>query len=703
MRIGKIIIPTDRKEILAQLKNSKNHLDILFASIILAIIAVLVVPVPPTLMDFLLTVSITFSVVILMTVLFVNRALDFNSFPSILLVVTMLRLALNVSSTRLILSNGHTGTAAAGHVIEAFGLFVMQGSVIIGFIVFGILTIINFVVITKGSGRIAEVAARFSLDAMPGKQMAIDADLSAGLIDEATAKVRRKDLEDESTFYGAMDGANKFVRGDAIAGLIIIVINFVGGIIIGVAQKGLSFEQALQTYTLLTIGDGLVAQIPALVVSTSAGLLVTKSGAKGSVDKAIFNQLGSFPQALGVTSGLLVFMAVMPSIPAIPFLISAAITGWLAYSLEQNKKASTVRDLAKTSDSAAAEEAQTPEQVISEMLQIDSIKIEMGYELLTLINHTKGHKVTDQIKSLRKQIAKDLGFVLPSVRIQDNMQLEPQTYIIKVKDIECARGQVKPTKLLVMEPRGGAIELPGEDTKEPAFGLAAKWVDESLREEAQFRDYTVVDPSTVITTHLTEVIKDNITDLLSYAETQKMIDALPQEHRKLASDLIPSKISVTALQRVLQGLLNEGVSIRDFPTILEAISEASASANNVIMIIEHVRSRLAKQICFANSNEKGYVPFLILSPTWEQTFIESLVGGDEKQLSLSPSKLQEFVGSVNSEVEKHALTGEMPVILTSPLIRPYVRSIIERFKPNIVVMSQNEIYSKAKIKTLGQL
>lgn len=704
MRIGKINIPTNRKDFFAQLKGSKKHLDIFFASIVLGIISILIIPVPPLLMDFLLTFSITFAVVILMTVLFVDRALDFNSFPSILLVITMLRLALNISSTRLILANGHTGSGAAGHVIEAFGLFVMQGSVIIGFIVFGILTIINFVVITKGSGRIAEVAARFSLDAMPGKQMAIDADLSAGLISEDVAKTRRKDLEDESTFYGSMDGANKFVRGDAIAGLLIIIINFVAGIIIGVAQKGLSFETALQTYTLLTIGDGLVAQIPALIVSISAGLLVTKSGSKGSVDKAIFKQLSSFPQALGVTSALLVFMAAMPSIPAIPFLLSAIITGILAYSLEKNKKAAAL--VTASNESAAktkGDDAQTAEEAIAEMLQIDSIKIEMGYELLTLINNTKGHRVTDQIKALRKQIAKDLGFVLPSVRIQDNMQLEPQTYIIKVKDIECARGQVKPNKLLIMEPRGQTIELPGEDTKEPAFGLPAKWVDESLKEEALFKEYTVVDPSTVITTHLTEVIKDNITDLLTYSETQKLIDGLQLEDKKLASDLIPSQITITALQRVLQGLLNEGVSIRDLPTILEAISEATTNTSNVINIIEHVRSRLSKQICFANSTESGYVPFVILSPQWEQIFIESLVGDDDKQLSLSPSKLQEFVGLVNKEFEKHAMTGEMPVLLTSPIIRPYVRSIIERFKPNLVVMSQNEIYSKTKIKTLGQL
>ncbi len=705
MRIGNFEMPLDRASFLLKLKGSKQHLDIFFAAGILCIIAVLIFPIPSWLIDFLLTVSISFSVIILMTVLFVNRSLDFSSFPSILLVVTMLRLALNISSTRLILSEGHQGTDAAGHVIQAFGIFVMQGSVIIGAIVFGILTIINFVVITKGSGRIAEVAARFSLDAMPGKQMAIDADLSAGLIDEDTARKRRKDLEDESTFFGAMDGANKFVRGDAIASVIITLINFIGGIVIGVAQKGMTFEAALKTYTLLTIGEGLVAQIPALIVSTAAGLLVTKSGAKGSAEKAIFEQIGNFPQALGVTSGLLIVMASMPSIPAIPFLISAAITGSLAYTIDKGKKAALEQSLVTSAQSMKKEKDDegTKEDGISELLQIDSIRLELGYELLPLINYTKGHKITEQIKALRKQIAKDLGFILPSVRIQDNMQLSPQEYVIKIKDLECGRGTVKPSKFLVMDPRGEDISISGEETKEPAFGLPAKWVDEQFKEEALFKEFTVVDPPTVITTHLTEIIRENITELLSYSETQKLIEGLPEENKKLVADIIPSQISITALQRVFQGLLNESISIRDLPTILEAVSEATSVSSNVINIIEHVRSRLAKQICYANMTEKGYVPFLILSPQWEQIFMESLVGNDDKQLSMPPSKLQEFVSVINKEFERQAMIGEIPVLLTSPSLRPYVRSIIERFKPSMVVMSQNEIHPKIKIKTVGQI
>lgn len=705
MRIGRLDIRDTGNSITKWFKDYKNHTDILFASAILGVIALLIFPIPTWMMDLTLTISLTISVMILMTVLFIDKSLDFSSFPSLLLIVTMLRLALNISSTRLILSNGHTGPAAAGHVIEAFGEFVMQSSIVIGIIVFGILTIINFVVITKGSGRIAEVAARFSLDAMPGKQMAIDADLSAGLIDEETAKSRRKELEDESSFYGAMDGANKFVRGDAIAGILIIFINLIGGMIIGMVQKGLSFSEASQAYTLLTIGDGLVAQVPALIVSIAAGLLVTKSGVKGSAEKAIISQMGNFPQAMGVTSGLLFLMSLMPVLPMAPFLISSAAAGSIAYIAQGNKKKiSQLQPMKLDSSGKPVSVAKSPEDVFTEILQIDILRLELGYELLPLIQYQKGHKLTDQIKALRKQIARDLGFVMPAVRIQDNLQLDPRTYLIKIKDIECGRGTVEPSKFLVMDPKGNNIDIVGEDTKEPAFGLPAKWIDEQFKESAVFKELTVVDPPTVITTHLTEIIKDNITELLSYSETQKLLDGLPQEHKKLASEIIPSSITVTGMQRALQGLLSEGISIRDLPTILEAISEVASQNLHVIHLIEHVRSRLAKQICNMYTNERGYLPLLILSPKWEQIFEESLVGnGEDKQLSIAPSELEQFVKLINSELEKQLMKGESPVLLTSANLRPYIRSVVERFKATLPVISQNEIHPKAKIKTLGQI
>lgn len=684
--------------------NGLRRADTLFAIAMMGIIFLLIFPIPTWLLDFLLAISLTLAVLILMTVLLIDKPLDLSSFPTILLISAILRLALNIASTRLILSHGHQGTSAAGHVIEAFGNFVMAGSVVIGAIVFMILTIINFVVITKGSGRIAEVSARFSLDAMPGKQMAIDADLSAGLIDEETARRRRKELEDESSFFGSMDGANKFVRGDAIAGLLITFINFIGGIIIGVVQKDLEFADALKTYTVLTIGDGLVSQVPALIVSTGAGLLVSKSGVSGSADKAVLGQLSRFPQAMGLSSGIMMFMALLPGVPGIPFGILSGMTGYLAWNLMKSGKKTDDAAKAKEQEKTKAETAKPKEENMAETLHIDGIRLELGYGLLPLINYHKGHRLTEQIKALRKQLAREIGFVMPAVRIQDNMQLPPNTYVVKVKDIECGRGDIKPDMLLVMNPSGGKISLPGEDTKEPTFGLPALWVSESYREEALFKNYTVVDPPTVITTHLTETVKDNMADLLTYAETQKLISELGSEHEKMAAEVVPGQISVNGLKAVLQNLLAEKVSIRDLPTILEAVSEVAQSTKNTVAITEHVRMRMARQICHANAGDNGYIPVATLAPKWEQAFSESLIGGgDDRQLAMAPSMLQDFISAVRKAYDGFALKGEIPVILTSPQIRPFVRTVIERFRGSTVVMSQNEIYPKAKIKTIGQV
>lgn len=715
---GAFKLPTMRQGVNVALRS-----DILFALAIIGILVVLLVPVPPMLLDLLLGVSITLSVLILMTVLFVEKALALSSFPTILLISTMLRLALNIASTRLILSHGHEGTDSAGQVIEAFGEFVSGGSILIGAIIFGILTIINFIVITKGSGRIAEVSARFSLDAMPGKQMAIDADLSAGLIDEATAKARRRELEDESTFYGAMDGASKFVRGDAIAGLMITFINLIAGMIIGVALNDLSFGDAARTYTILTVGDGLVSQIPALIVSTAAGLLVTKAGEVGSADKAVLGQLGNLPAPLGVTSFLLFLIALMPGIPFAPFAALSAVLGYIAWIVHRNTKIAAAAAGDGTAGTALAragaggggvsmggqpmaaggKPAGIDEQV-GDSLHIDGLRLELGYGLLPLINYQKGHRLTEQIKALRKQMAREMGFVIPPVRIQDNMQLPANSYVVKVKEIECARGDIRPDMLLVMDPSGGKINLPGEETTEPTFGLPAMWVSEAYREEALFKNFTVVDPPTVITTHLTEIVKENMSELLSYGETQKLLDDLGKEEQKLIAETIPSQISVSGVQRVLQNLLAEVVSIRDLSTIMEAVAESSRVTQNVTLITEHVRMRLARQISFAHTNDEGYIPIVAMSPAWEQTFIESLQGeGEEKQLTMAPSKIQEFITTVRAKLDQFAMQGEMPVLLTSPIIRPYVRSIVERFRAATVVMSQNEIHARARIKTLGQL
>ena len=686
------------------LGNLSKRTDIVLALGIVSILVVLILPLPTWGMDVSLAFSITFSVLILMVALFVEKPLDFNAFPTILLLATMIRLALNLASTRLILAHGHEGTDAAGQVIEAFGGFVMGNNFIIGIIVFTILVIVNFIVITKGSGRIAEVSARFTLDAMPGKQMAIDADLSTGLIDEDEARTRRRELEDESTFFGAMDGAAKFVRGDAIAGILITLINIIAGMIIGVVQKDLSFAEAADLYTRLTVGDGLVSQIPALIVSTAAGLVVTKAGISGPTETALFKQLGGQPRALGLVSFLSLGLALLPGMPVVPFLGLSILTGGIAWFVLYRDRRIKEKEI-RLIEEKAIDPAAIAEEPISTALRIDYLRLELGYGLLSLISAPNdGQKLTDQIKALRRQMASDIGFVMPSVRIQDNMQLPANIYAIRIKEIEAGRGDLRPNMLLVMDPRGEEITLAGEKTTEPTFGLPAMWIEEANREEALFRGYTVVDPATVITTHLTEMIKDNMAELLSYVETQKLLDEMEKEHQKLIADMIPTQISLSGVQRVLQNLLAERVSIRDMPTILEGIYEACGHTRNVVMITEHVRARLARQISDTNTNEQSFIPLITLSPQWEQAFAESLVGtDDDKQLSMQPSKLQEFISGVRKAFERQAMLGESPVLLTSPAIRPFVRSIVERFRPMTIIMSQNEIHPKVKIKTVGNI
>ncbi|WP_300530061.1 flagellar biosynthesis protein FlhA [Maricaulis sp.] len=685
--------------------------DVALAVGILGILVMLLLPMPKVLLDMSLAISISISVLVLMTALFIKKPLEFSAFPAVLLITTLLRLGLNIASTRLILSQGHEGTDAAGEVIEAFGAFVMQGNVVIGVIVFAILVIVNFVVITKGSGRIAEVAARFTLDSMPGKQMAIDADLSAGLITEAEARKRRSELEGESNFFGAMDGASKFVRGDAMAGLMITGINLVGGIIIGVVQSGMPLGDAASAYSTLTIGDGLVSQIPALIISVAAGLLVSKAGVDGEADKAVFGQLTANPQGLGLVSGVAFIVGVLPGMPFIPFAMMSAGAGALAW---MNRDAEAKRAEAEQAELQAAEggaaagedgEAAAPEEApIEDSLTIDELKIELGYGLLPLINDVDGRKLTDQIRALRRSLAEEMGFITPAVRIVDNMQLGNQEYAIRIKELEAGRGDLVLTKLLVMDPGGLPIDMAGEHVKEPAFGLPATWIEEGLREEASFRGYTIVEPAAVMVTHLTELLRDNMADLLSYAEVEKLIDKLSKEHKKLVDDIVPAQISRAGIQRVLQSLIKERISIRDLATIIEGIAEASATTSHLEAIVEHVRSRLSRQICYSNRAPDGVLPVMALSPHWEQAFLDALVGeGERKQLALAPSKLHDFVAAVRNSFETASAQGQVPVLLTSPLIRPYVRSLVERFRPQTVVMSQNEIHPSARLQTLGHV
>jgi len=676
--------------------------DLALAIGVVAIIAMLILPMPGWLLDIGLAFSITISVMILMTALFIEKPLELSAFPTILLIATMLRLGLNLASTRLILGNGHEGPDAAGAVIGAFGEFLMAGETAIGLTIFLILVVINFVVITKGAGRIAEVAARFSLDSMPGKQMAIDADLSAGMIDEEQAKARRAEVEAESGFYGAMDGASKFVKGDAVAGLLITAINIAVGLGIGVISHGVPLGEAFQTYTVLTAGDGLVSQIPALIVSVAAGLLVSKGGLKTKAGTALGEQLGRHPKAFGMVAFLMGALALMPGLPFIPFASIAVASGYTAWRMMKNAEARDAQ--ARIAEAQAAEKEATREQPISETLAIDAVRIEIGYALLPIINDdTREPRLDDQVRALRRQMATEYGFVLPSVRIIDNMALGPTEYVIQIKETEAARGDIRLDKLLLINPGGGPVGLPGENTKEPVFGLPALWIDRELRDEAGFRGLTVVDCGTIITTHLTELVKDNIADLLSYTETQKLLSEVHRDAEKLVADIVPSKVSVSTVQRILQNLLGEGISIRDIPTILEGIAEAAPLTGNVTQMTEHVRGRLSRQIS-ASQTRGDAIPIVTLSPEWDAAFAESIVGaGNDRQLAMAPTALQQFIASVRATYDKLATDGEIPVLLTNPSIRPFVRSIIERVRPATVVLSQNEIHARARIRALGMI
>lgn len=676
--------------------------DIGFAIGIILILLVLFVPLPTILLDLGLAISLSISVLVLMVALWIHKPLDFNSFPTLLLIVTMLRLSLNIASTRLILSGGHTGTDAAGGIIEGFSQFMVGGNYIIGIIVFAILVIINFIVITKGSTRIAEVAARFTLDAIPGKQMAIDADLGAGIISEEEAKERRKELEDESSFFGAMDGASKFVRGDAIAGLLITIINVIGGIIIGIVQHDMVAGDAANNYTVLTIGDGLVSQIPALIVSLSAGLIVTKGGAKGAANEAILEQLGKYPKALSMAAVLLFGIGILPGFPFIIFASLAVLMGGLAYLIklnaEQKEKEKIMAEM--ESEYYYSEDAEeTPEDI----LKLDDIRLELGSGLISMITHVDA-ALPGKVKTLRNLFAKDFGFIIPSVRIKDEARLPNQTYTIHIQGVEVARGDIRPNSYLVIDPMEGDIKIPGEKTKDPTFGLSAVWIDPQRSEEAERLGYTVVDPESVITTHITEVVKEHMPSLLTYGATQNLIAGLSHDYQKLATDLLPHNSPVVLIQRILQNLLAERVSIRNLNQIVESVAEAMGWTSNVTMITEHVRSRLSNQICEALQDESGYIPVMVLSTDWENEFLESVkIEGDERTFVMSPKRVQEFVLAARQHIQQFAQLDQWPAVMVSPEIRPFIRSMLERISPMTHVISHNEIHRKAPLKNVATI
>ena len=677
------------------LKDLRLSSEVALVAGVVLVMIILIVPLPAPLLDAALALNIVLSVLMLMVALLLTRPLDFQSFPQLLLITTLFRLGLNVATTRAILSSGHEGPQAAGDVIAAFGKYLMGGDILVGMIVFAILLMVNHIVVSKGAGRIAEVAARFHLDAMPGKQMAIDADVSAGTIDEAQAKLRRRELQEESGFHGAMDGAAKFVKGDAIAGLISTFINLLGGLAIGIGRHGLGFGEAVETYSILTVGDGLVGQIPALLVSVAAAIVVTKAAREEQADKLMARELAGW-KPLAIASGSAVVLGAMPGMPILPFIALAGATGAAAWF---QRKASLAEPLSHEPP------PQLPtEPAVSEALRMDLLRLELGYGLLSLASGD-APRLTEQIRGLRRSIAQEMGFVLPSVRIQDNLDLAPDTYILRVKEIEAARGTLRPPLHLAINPDGGLPDLQGEKTNEPAFGLPALWIEESLREEALARGCTVVDCAGVLATHLTEIVRENMSELLSYSETVKLLDELPREQQKLVQDLIPSQASIGLVQRLLQALLAERVSIRDLPTILEGLQEAAAANLRALpQMLGIVRIRISRQLSEAARGPQGYLPIVILSPEWEVAFTECLTGPPEdRQLAMEPARLQAFMQRLRDVLDAQAAQSEHPALLCSGALRPHLRSIVERFRPSTPVLSQAEIHPRVRIRSLASI
>jgi len=656
------------------------------------VIMMLVLPVPPFLLDLVLVLSISLSLTILVVSLYVKEPLDFSAFPSVLLFVTLFRLALNVASARLILLRGEEGVAAAGRVIAAFGQFVVAGNYVVGFIVFIILVIINFIVITKGATRIAEVAARFTLDAMPGKQMAIDADLNAGLINEAEARQRRQRIQRESDFYGAMDGASKFVRGDAVAGLVILAVNLLGGFFVGVMQKGLELGEAARLYSLLSVGDGLVSQIPALVVSTAAGMVVTRTASGGALGIEITKQLFWNPNALAVVAGILVLFIFVPGFPALPFFLAAATLGGIAYSMTNERAEEKDEEAAGIKKPDAQEEPVRPQPV-------DLLELEVGYELIPLVDGEKG-AVVERIRALRRQFLTDKGFLVPQIHIRDNLRLGSKDYVILVKGVEAGKGELKPGRLLAMNATGAAQSggtVHGEPTQEPAFGLPALWISAADRERAEMTGYTVVDPETVLITHLSELVKRYSPELLTRQDVQRLLDSLAKDHPKVIEELVPHHLSLGGVQKVLQNLLREEVPIRDLLTITETLADHAPNSKDTDELTESVRQALARTITSSFRSPDGLIPVMTVDPQIERLIRERAHEG----ISIEPHNAQRIMTAVQQAVEAFGKRGLLPVFLTAAGVRRHLRQLISHYLPQIAVLSHNEIASGTKIQSLG--
>ena len=680
--------------------------DILLAGGVVTILFVMLVPLPTFFLDIMLSLSISISLVILITSMFMISPLEFSIFPSLLLVTTLLRLALNVASTRLILLHGDEGTQAAGDVIRAFGEFVVGGSYVVGGVIFMILFILNKTVITAGTTRIAEVAARFTLDAMPGKQMAIEADLNAGLIDEEEATKRRTAIRKEADFYGAMDGAGKFVQGDVNAGMLITMINLIGGIIIGMVQKGMPWREALSTYSLLTIGDGLVATIPSIIVSTSAGIIVSRAAAEAKMGEEFIGQLTYNSRALRMVSGVLLLFAMVPGLPTLPFLTFSGALFSVARILGEDEEKGEGKAAGPKSPTKAkknGESLDTPEEVQT-LLPLDALELEVGYGLIPLVDEEQNGNLLTRIRSIRRQFALDMGVVVPSLHLRDNLQLKPGQYCVLVKGNQVATAEILIDHFLAMDPGNARHEIQGVATREPAFNLPALWIPDAQREEAMLAGYTVVDPSTVIATHLTEVFKRHLGDFLGRQEVQGLLDNLGKHAPKAVEELVPGILPLGTVQKVLQNLVRENVSIRDLLTIVETLADFGPAIKNADTLTEYVRERLARSIVKPYMDSEGALPIVTLDPGVEQSLQEAIrqtEGG--AYLALNPASAQRLIQNVNMAVENAVSTDGQPIVLASPVVRPHLSQLLMRFLPNVPVLSQAEIPADIRLQAVGNV
>ncbi len=669
--------------------------DAIVAFGLVTILMVMIIPLPTMLLDIFLSLNITVALLILIIGLYTVRPLDFAGFPAILLATTLFRLSLNVASTRLILLNGEKGPAAAGTVIQSFGQFVVGGNYVVGIVIFVILVVINFMVITKGAGRVAEVAARFTLDAMPGKQMAIDADLNSGLVSEQEARTRRREIAQEADFYGAMDGASKFVRGDAIAGIIITLINIGAGFVIGVLQKGMPMAEAAANYTILTVGDGLVGQIPALIISTAAGILVTRTAGMGDFGSELKTQFTMHPRALWVVAAILFGFALIPGLPHVPFFLLALAMGALAYRVQKGQVAE--RQLEEREEMEALPEE--PENY-EEMLTVDLLELEVGYGLIPLVDASQDGDLLPRIKSIRKQFALEMGFIVPPVHIKDNLQLKPNEYNILLKGVALANGEMLPGHFLAMNPGTATEALKGVQTTEPAFGLPAVWISDEKKDRAQIAGYTVVDCTTVMATHISEMIKRHAHELLGRQEVQNLLDNFAKTHPKLVEELVPDLLNLGTVMRVLQNLLRENISIRDMRSILETLADWAPASQDPELLTEHVRRNMARSICAAFVSDDGVLPVLTFAREVEARIQDAVQqSGQGSYLALDPGSAQNILSALGEAIQQ--LAGGDPVLLCPPTIRPHVKRLTERYLPNLMVISHNEVAPNLKIRSVG--